>query len=160
MQVWELGQHIKKRNMNSKIKISQFDVKSSQLSTWIITIIFFMLVCFIIVFSFSKSGMLMLFVVLIVLGLINYSSSKMWNIWCVNGQLYMENIYKTHIVSIKEFDKVELVNLFGYNLLLKGGEKYYFKVRPTDDIKVFFKNDSHFLAKEISDKINKIKENL
>jgi transcriptional antiterminator Rof (Rho-off) len=72
----------------------------------------------------------------------------------------MENIYKTRIVSIKEFDKVELVNLFGYNLLLKGGEKYYFKVRPTDDIKVFFKNDSHFLAKEISDKINKIKENL
>lgn len=88
----------------------------------------------------------------LVFGYINYAGARMWNIWYENEFLYFQNIYKTHKVSIRQFNKIEMTSVFfnGYTLFLIDNREYQFRIKSTDDIMLFFKADRQFYAKKMT----------
>ncbi|MEA5401952.1 hypothetical protein VB776_03420 [Arcicella sp. DC2W] len=101
----------------------------------------------------------MMILILLITVIINYSSAKMWNIWYEDGFLILQNIYGTQKVPIAQFKQIEMTSVFNnaYTIYMSNGEKYTFRIKMTEDLKLFFKNDSQFYAKQITNQLNEIK---
>lgn len=146
--------------MIDKIEISKFDVRASQLMTWVITLSFLIVTGSIIFYSFNLNGLYTVVTVLIITVIINYTGAKMWNVWYEHDFLVIVNIYSTQKVLINQFEKIEMTSVLnnGYTLYLTNGEKYQFKIRQSDDLKLFSKIDAQFYAKEMTQKLNELKQ--
>ena len=147
--------------MIDRINISRFDIKVSQIMTWAFTLSFLIVSTIIILYSFTLNGLLMMILILLITLLINYASAKMWNIWYEEGFLIFQNIYGTRKVPIAQFKQIEMTSVFNnaYTIYMNNGEKYTFRIKMTEDLKLFFKNDSQFYAKQITSQLNDIKAN-
>jgi len=146
--------------MIDKIEISKFDTKVSQIMTWVVTLSFLIIGGSIIFYSFTLNGLYTIIMVLIITVIINYPSANMWNVWYEHDYLIIENIYSTRKVLVSQFEKIKMTSVFnnGYTLYLNNDEKYQFKIRPTEDLKLFFKSDPQFYAKEMTQKLNEFKQ--
>jgi transcriptional antiterminator Rof (Rho-off) len=159
VQVLELEQHVHLRKMTYRIEISKFDIKASQVMTWAFTLLLLLASTGIVFSSFTLNGFYVILLILFITTIINYASAKMWNIWYENGFIIMQNLYSTKKVEVSQFGKIEMTSVFnnGYTLDMKNGEKYQFKITPTEDLKLFFKSDPQFYAKQMTERLNEIK---
>ena len=145
--------------MIDKFEISNFDIKVSQLIAWGVTLTFLIIAGGIIFHSFDLNGLYTLIMVLIVTIVINYAGANMWNVYYEHNFLTITNIYSARKVLVNQFEKIEMTSMLknGYTIYLTNGEKYQFKISPTDDLKLFFKTDPQFYAKEMTKKLNEVK---
>ena len=159
MQVLGLEQLIPPKKMTNKIEISKFDVKSSQMMTWSITLLFLIVSVGIIFSSFTLNGFYVIILIISVTIIVNYSSAKMYNIGYEQDFLIIQNIYKMQKVSINQFEKIEMTSVFNnsYTLYLSNDKEYQFKIKPTEDLVIFFKSDPQYYAKEMTQKLNELK---
>ena len=159
MQVLELEQLIPLKKMINRIEISKFDVKSSQMMTWSITLLFLIVSAGIIFFSFTLNGFYVIILIIFVTIIVNYSSAKMYNIWYEEDFLIIQNIYKVQKVPINQFKKIEMKSIFNnsYMLYLSDDREYQFKIKPTEDLVLFFKSNPQYYAKEMTQKLNELK---
>jgi hypothetical protein len=146
--------------MIDKIEISKRDVKASQFMTWVFTISFLVIAGTVIFYSPTMNGLYTIVMLLIVTIYINYASINLWNVWYENDFLIIQNLYNTQRVSISQFEKIEMTSVFnnGYTLYLSNSEKYQFRIRPTQDLKLFFKTDPQFYAKKMTKILIEIKQ--
>ncbi len=128
--------------------------------TWGISLSFLIIAGSIVFYSFDLNGLYTIIMVLIITVIINYTGAGMWNVWYEHDFIIIANIYSTRKVLVNQFEKIEMTSVFnnGYTLHLINGEKYQFKIRPTDDLKLLFKADPQFYAKEMTEKLNYLKE--
>ncbi|MBB5282705.1 ABC-type multidrug transport system fused ATPase/permease subunit [Rhabdobacter roseus] len=147
--------------MTNRIEISKFDIKASQVMTWAFTLLFLIVSAIIIFSSFTLNGLFVFVIMVLLTALINYWSSKIWNIWHENNFLYIQNIYTTRKIFINKFEKIEMTSVLNnlYTLYLNDGKKYQFRIKPTDNLMLFFKTDPQFYAKEMTKEINELKRN-
>jgi hypothetical protein len=145
--------------MTDKIEISKFDIKASQVMTWGITLLFLIVSAGIIFSSFTLNGVYVIILILFMTIIVNYSSAKMWNIWYEKDFLIIQNIYKVHKVPISQFKKIEMKSIFNnaYTLYLDDDKEYKFRIKPTEDLMLFFKRDTQYYAKEMTQKLNELK---
>ena len=158
MRVLELEQ-LSLRKMTNRIEISKFNIKISQVITWVFTILFLTVSAEIIFSSFTVNGLYVIILMLLITVVINYLSAKMWNIWYENGFLFFQNIYYTQRISVNQFKRIEMTSIFNnlYTLYLDNGKKYQFRIKPTEDLALLFKTDSQYYAKKITQVINDMK---
>jgi hypothetical protein len=145
--------------MTDKIEISKFDIKASQVMTWGITLLFLIVSAGIIFSSFTLNGFYVIILLLFTTIIVNYSSAKMWNIWYEEDSLIIQNIYKVHKVPINQFKKIEMKSIFNnaYTLYLSDDKEYQFKIKPSEDLVLFFKSDPQYYAKKMTQKLNELK---
>lgn len=145
--------------MTNKIEISKFDIKASQVMTWVITLLFLIVSVGIISLSFTLNGFYVIILILFMTVIVNYAGAKMWNIWYEEDFLIIQNIYKVQKVPINQFKKIEMTSVFnnGYTLYLHDDKEYQFKIKPTEDLVLFFKSDPQYYAKEMTQKLNELK---
>ncbi len=145
--------------MTNKIEISKFDIKASQVMTWVITLLFLIVSAGIIFSSYTLNGLYVIILVIFMTIIVNFAGAKMWNIWYEKDFLIIQNIYKIQKVPINQFKKVEMTSVFnnGYTLYLHDDKEYQFKIKPTEDLVLFFKSDPQYYAKEMTQKLNELK---
>lgn len=148
--------------MNSKIEISKFDIRVSQVMTWVFTLLFLIISVTIIFYSFTIDGFYIVFFLLFVVTIINYAGAKVWNIWCENDFLIIQNIYSTRKVSINQFKEIKMTSIFNnsYTLYLNDGKKYLFRIKQTNDLILFLKSDPQYYAKQMTKQLIEIKQKL
>lgn len=145
--------------MTNRIEISKVDVIPLQVIAWVMTGVSLLPLVVMLCLSFSWNT----FYVFLWACLMNYGvqhwNRKMWNIWYDDGFLIFKNIYGQSTFNICSFEKVEMTSVFNnsYTLYLTPGKRYHFRIKPTHDLKLFFKTDSQFYAKALTEKLNNLK---
>lgn len=145
--------------MTNRIEISKFDIKVSQVMTWAFTLLFLIVSAIVIFSSFTLNGLFVIVTIVLLVVLVNYWSSKIWNIWHENNFLHIQNLYTTRKIPIDKFEKIEMISIFNnlYTLYLNDGKKYQFRITPTNDLLLFFKTDPQFYAKQMTELLSEIK---
>jgi hypothetical protein len=144
--------------MSNRVDISKVDVIVLQVFSWILTGISIFIIIILFLFDISINTIIVAFCFFIFNFFIQNWNTKIYNIWYENGYLYFKNIYETKITSIDDFQKISMTSLFNnnYTLYLKNGEKYNFRIKPSEDLESLFKSDSQFYAKLLSKRIESI----
>ena len=145
--------------MNERYEISKIDIKPIQWTFWVLTGFSILLMVFFLILKFGSGTVLACAIGLVLNGLLQYFNTKSWNVWYQAGKIYFQNIYDTQVYDIELFKRVEMTGISGtnYRIYLNNNRTYDFRIKQIDDLKLLFKSDDQYYAKELTKKLNELK---
>lgn len=145
--------------MSERIEISAGDVKESQIAFWLLGGLAMSFMTLYLVFNFTFVCVIIWLGWFIFCSYLQYVNKNVWNVWCIEGELYFENIYKLKVADITLFRSIEMTSPSGtyYSLYLNNGESYSFTLSTAENFKVLFKFDNQFYAKRMTKKLAELK---
>ncbi len=126
---------------------------------FLIFLTIFVLVLFLLDYFFSSSGDIWLIIsVSIFFIIINFIYTKIYLIKYDKENFYISNIFKKHVISVKEFEKIEKLFYFPIFYRIKFNNKsFIFLIKTSEIFKIFFSFEKieEKLTEEILNNINK-----
>jgi hypothetical protein len=91
--------------------------------------------------------------------IVQYGNSNVWNVWCENGNIILSNIYTTRVKSVNDFERIEMTSIFnnGYTIYLSPPEKYHFRIKVSEDLRLSFKKDKQYYADGLNKRLRQVK---